>query len=131
MADIEIKDISASNMATLVDAAFTTSLFKDDEDKSNFIPVTGITCNIGFHPERLESQRELVTALVAELPAEFKEGYTFLNLCMTKNGEQWTGMHRTCEKLMLMAIGLKLMSYCFPKELWPALPGSVPYIIVN
>ena len=79
----------------------------------------------------MEERRELVIALLAELPAEFKEGYTFLNICTNKNGELWTGDHRVCEQLIVMAIGLNLMSYCFPRERWAILPGGVPYLIVK
>lgn len=123
--------ISAANMSELVSNAFMECLFKEGEDTSNHIRVEGIMSNFGLHPQRLEEQRELVTALLAELPAEFKEGYTFLNFCTNKNGELWTGEHSICEQLIVMAIGLDLMSYCFPREMWAILPGSVPYVIVK
>lgn len=84
-----------------------------------------------LHHQRLEEKRELVTALLAELPAKFKEGYTFLNFCTTKDGEQWTGEHRVCEQLIVMAIGLDLMKYCMPREMWAILPGGVPYIMIK
>lgn len=87
--------------------------------------------NFDLHPQRLEEQRELITALLTELPEEFKQGYTFLNLCTTKNGELWTGEHTVCEQLIVMAVGLDLMSYCFPREMWTVLPGGVPYVIVK
>lgn len=61
--------------------------FKEDQDSSSRVIVQGITRNFGFHPERLKEQRELISAILAELPAEFKKGYTFLNLCNNKNGE--------------------------------------------
>lgn len=123
--------ITATNMSQLVSTAFMECLFKEGEDTANNVKVEGITSNFCFHPQRLEEQRELVTALLAELPTEFKEGYTFLNFCMNKNGELWTGQHRICEQLIVMAIGLDLMSYCFPREMWFILPGEVPYVIVK
>lgn len=123
--------ITATNMSKLVSKAFMKSLFKEGEDTTNHVKVEGIMSNFDFHPQRLEEQRELVTALLAELPAEFKKGYTFLNFCMNKNGELWTGEHRVCEQLIVMAIGLDLMSYCMPRDMWAILPGGVPYIIVK
>ena len=126
-----IPTITVHNMATLVNQAFMKCLFKEDEDKTNHVRVEGITNIFGLHPERLEEQRELVTALVAELPPIFKEGYSFLKLCENKDGEQWTGLQRTMQELMVMAVGLELMSYCLPREVWPVLPGGVPYVIVN
>lgn len=123
--------ITTSNMSELVGNAFMKCLFKEGEDTTNQVKVEGITRNFCFHPQRLEEQRELVTALLAELPSEFKEGYTFLNFCTDKNGKLWTGQHRICEQLIVMAIGLDLMAYCFPREMWFILPGGVPYVIVK
>lgn len=120
--------ITAANMAELTEKAFMDCLFKDGEDTTNHIKVVGITMNVRFHPQRLEEKRELVQELLNELPSEFKKGYSFLKLCTTKEGELWTGLHRICEFLVLMAIGLNLMEYCFPREIWEVLPGGVPYV---
>ena len=124
-------NVTASNMSELTRTAFMDCLFKEGEDTTNYVKVEGITNMFGLHPQRLEEKRELVTALLAELPEEFKEGYTFLNFCTTKNGEQWTGIHRICEQLIVMAIGLGLMEYCMPREMWAFLPGGVPYLIIK
>lgn len=123
--------ITAANMSGLVRDAFMDCLFKEEEDKTNYVEVEGIMNNFGLHPQRLEGKRELITALLAELPTEFKEGWSFLNFCTNKNGELWTGEHAVCEQLIVMAIGLDLMSYCMPREMWAILPGGVPYIIVK
>lgn len=123
--------ITATNMSELVSNSFMKCLFKEGEDTSNYVKVEGIMKNFGLHPQRLEEQRELVTAMLAELPVEFKDGWTFLNICTNKNGELWTGEHSVCEQLIVMAIGLNLMDYCFPREMWAILPGGVPYLIVK
>ena len=123
--------ISAANMSKIVEDAFEECLFKEDEDKSNYVRVEGIMRVFGFHPERLEKQRELVTALLTELPKEFKEGYTFLNFGINKDGRQWSGDYDVFEKLITMAIGLDLMSFCFPRKMWGILPGGVPYVKIK
>lgn len=123
--------VTATNMSKLTQNAFMDCLFKEGEDTTNYVKVEGLTSMFGLHPQRLEEKRELVTALLAELPAEFKEGWTFLRLCTTKDGEQWTGMHRICEQLVVMAIGLGLMEYCVPREMWAILPGGVPYLMIK
>ena len=123
-------NVTASNMYDLTNEAFMDCLFKEGEDKTNYVKVEGIISTFGLHPQRLEDKRELVTALIGELPAEFKEGWSFLKICNTRNGEQWTGEHLTCEKLVVMAIGLGLMQYCMPRELWKFFPGGVPYIVI-
>ena len=124
-------NVTASNMSELTRNAFMDCLFKEGEDTTNHVKVEGITSMFGLHPQRLEEKPELVTALLAELPEEFKEGYTLLNFCTTKDGEQWTGEHRVCEQLIVMAIGLNLMEYCMPREMWAVLPGGVPYIMIK
>ena len=123
--------ITASNMSELTSNAFMDCLFDDDEDIANQVKVEGITYMFGFHSQRLEEKRELVTALLSELPAEFRKGWTFLNLCTTKDGEQWTSNHSVCEQLVVMAIGLGLMKYCLPRKMWAILPGGVPYLIIK
>ena len=124
-------NVTASNMSELTQTTFMDCLFKEGEDTTNHVKVEGITSMFGLQSQRLEEKRELVLALLAELPAEFKEGYTFLNFCTTKDGEQWTDEHRVCEQLIVMAIGLDLMSYCMPREMWAFLPGGVPYLIIK
>lgn len=124
-------NVTASNMSELTTNAFMDCLFKEGEDTTNHVKVEGLTSMFGLHPQRLEEKRELVTALLAELPAEFKKGWSFLNLCTTKNGEQWTGMHDVCEQLAVMAIGLGLMEYCLPREMWAILPGGMPYLTIK
>ena len=124
-------NVTASNMSELTTNAFMDCLFKEGEDTTNHVKVEGLTSMFGLHPQRLEEKRELVTALLAELPAEFKEGWSFLNLCTTKDGEQWTDMHLVCEQLVVMAIGLGLMEYCMPREMWVILPGGVPYLMIK
>ena len=123
--------VTASNMAELTHNAFMDCLFKEGEDTTSHVEVEGIISMFGLHPQRLEEKRELVTALLAKLPKEFKEGWTFLNLCITESGEQWTGMHSICNELVVMSIGLGLMEYLLPRKMWSLLPGGVPYIIIK
>ena len=124
-------NVTATNMSELTSNAFMDCLFEEGEDTTNHVKVEGLTSMFGLHPQRLEEKRELVTVLLAELPAEFKEGWSFLNLCTTKDGEQWTDMHLVCEQLVVMAIGLGLMEYCMPREMWVILPGGVPYLMIK
>ena len=124
-------NVNATNMSELTSNAFMDCLFKEGEDKTNPVKVEGLTSMFGLHPQRLEEKRELVTALLTELPSEFNECWVFLNLCITRNGELWTGSHRVCEQLVVMAIGLGLMEYCMPREIWKILPGGVPYLMIK
>jgi hypothetical protein len=88
-----------------------------------------------FDSESLARSREEITALLDGLPVEFKRsgggGWTFLNACNDANGVQWTGLHQTVEKLFLLGMGIGRVTTLMPREVWPALPGGVPYYVVE
>jgi hypothetical protein len=98
----------------------------------NAVIVDGIVRNFVFHPKRLELSRDRVKHLIEEIVSDkfFKgggEGASFLELCFDREGRQW-GEHRLAEALVCLAMGLGMAGYCLPREMWPALPGCVPYV---
>jgi hypothetical protein len=121
--------------AERVTAVFNGCLFKETEDKSNPVIAEGITLSVGFHPGRLNSSRGEIEKLLNELPDEFKSsgggGWSFLNACNDKHGNQWTGLHRTMEMLFLLGIAIGKVESQLPREMWSVLPGGVPYYIVK
>lgn len=118
-----------------VETVFMSCLFKDKEDTSKHIKAEGITSTIGFHPERLESQRENVKSMLGFLPEAFHKnsggGWSFLNACNDKNGKQWTDLHQRMDQLFQLAIGLELAKYLMPRKIWSVLPGGMPYIVLD
>ena len=89
---------------------------------------------VGFNRERLESHREEIMVMLAELPDEFREsrgGWSFLNACMDRHGNEWTGMQRTVDHLFTLGIALDMAAYVFPRGLWEVLPGGMPYLVVK
>ncbi|MDP2665599.1 MAG: hypothetical protein Q8P23_03110 [bacterium] len=118
-----------------VNAIFMDCLFKDGEDTSKHIKAEGITKNVGFHPERLESHKTEIEAMLDELPDEFKKsgggGWSFLNACNDKHGNQWTGFHQRMEQLFQLGIGISKVQYQMPREMWSVLPGGMPYLVVG
>lgn len=120
---------------------FLSSLFTEEEingatkPPENAKKVEGITTHIAFHPGRLESYREDVKKCLEDLPDEFLPGTgggsTFLNLCFTKDGKQWTSYHKVMEQLCILAIGLDLGSFLLPRKMWSILPGGMPYFGVK
>jgi len=121
-----------------VHAAFLRVMFNEDEivdGKPISFPVLveGVIGKFGFHEARLEAERENVRAMLSELPDEFKAdkggGMSFLNACMTKGGAQW-GEHRNMNELVCLGLGLKLVEFNLPKEMWSMLPGGMPYFMV-
>jgi len=117
-----------------VQRIFTACLFNEGEPTENHVKAEGILANVGFHPERLESHREEVKAMLAQLPEQFHSdkggGWSFLQACETSEGVQW-GEHINMNQLFTLGIALKLASYCLPRTMWSSLPGAMPYIVVN
>jgi hypothetical protein len=118
-----------------VNAVFMDCIFKDGEDTSNHVVAEGIAHTVGFNPERLESHRQEITDMLAELPDDFKVsgggGYSFLNACLDRNGNQWTGLHQTMEQLVQLGIATNQVEYCLPRDMWSAFPGGMPYFMVK
>jgi hypothetical protein len=114
---------------------FADCLFRDGEDTTGAVMAEGIVITAGFHPTRLVSHSDEIRAMLAELPNAFHAGkgggWSFLNACMTRDGEQWTGEHATMEQLFLLGMAAGLVSCLLPREMWDALPGGMPYYVVN
>jgi len=92
-----------------------------------------IRASFGFHPERIESHRAEVIAMLRELDLNFYEskggGWSFLNLPFDKNGNQW-GEQSNADMLLLISNALGLMKIQMPREMWKLCPGGVPYVVV-
>lgn len=121
--------------ADRVSQIFLDCLYKDGEDTSSHVKAEGITSTVGFNPDRLNSHKAEIEAMLGELPDEFKKsgggGMSFLNACNDKHGNQWTGLHRTMEQLFQLGIAIGKVECQLPREMWQALPGGMPYYVVN
>lgn len=117
-----------------VEEIFLDCFFKEGEPTDVRVVVEGITAFYGFHPERLESHKEDVRELLAQLPDEFHAetggGWSFLNACNNRDGELWTGDHMTMEQLFALGVALELVVCLMPRDTWSILPGGVPYYMV-
>lgn len=97
--------------------------------------IEGIVNTYAFRPGKAEEHYDELLKMVNELPGEFikaseggKGGWTFLNLCMRADGEQWTDLHLVQERFACLCIAAGLASWVGPPELWQAMPGGVPFI---
>ena len=116
-------------------------LYREDElpepntPPEGCVRVRGVVHNYGFHPERLESHRDEIRGFLDLLPATFHvgrgDGWSFLNACVDKDGNQWTSQQTSVEALFCLAIGLGMAEWKLPREMWAMLPGGVPYVSVN
>jgi hypothetical protein len=127
--------------AAHVEEVMTDCVFRDDEWREgeptpeNMVRVEGIVGDYGFHPGRLQEHAEEIRAMLRELPPEFMQsgggGMSFLNACDDKYGEQWTGLHRTMGFLFGLGMAIGYVDCLFPRDLWSAMPGGVPYYVVK
>ena len=96
--------------------------------------VEGIVQSFGFSREKISEHKKEIRALLDSMPKEFHKdtgvGMSFLNLCMTKNGVQW-GEHSDMEALVVLGIAAGMASYCLPRPMWSALPGGMPYVVID
>lgn len=100
--------------------------------------VEGIMNRAGFSPERLQSHRAEIVELLSELPTEFFTaalggggGWSFLNLCMDKDGVQWTSFHRTQDMLIQLGIAIGAANYMLERSAWSMFPGGMPYVVIT
>lgn len=111
-------------------------LYKEEEleisDKApdDAILVDGIIMKFAFHPGRVESLKEEIEGFISQLSDKIKNGMSFLEMCVTKDGKSW-GQHINCEELLVLGMAIKRMDYCAPRSMWSILPGGMPYIIVK
>ena len=126
-----MKLTSEAVQAVFLDCLFKKEEIVDGKPPSDAVIVEGVVQKFGLHKQRLESHRSEVAELLAELPDEFSKGggWSFLNMCNTKDGVQW-GEHRNMEQLMVLGVWLGLMRFAFPRDMWIVLPGGVPYVSV-
>ena len=96
--------------------------------------VRGVICAARFKPEKLKEHEDEIRSMLAELPEQFQKsvggGWSFLNACMTKDGDQW-GEHRTIDELILLGTAIGRVTIQFPRSMWPSLPGGMPYFMVD
>lgn len=124
-----------------VGAAFMDCLYKKEELEGvdgapeDAVIVEGIRNKLGFHPDRLENKRTKVIEWLRVLPHQFHKndggGWSFLNACNQENGIQWTGLHQRMEQLFCLGMGLGLVKLQLPREVWQALPGGMPYYVID
>lgn len=123
----------------LIDAKRVDEIFYDcflpvndkSEAKENSTFVEGITIDVFFDNEKLDKNKNELNNIINNLNPTFKNGWTFLNLCLDKENNQWTGLHEEMQKLMLLGMAIGRMGYCCGRDLWNILPGNVPYVYVS
>lgn len=117
-----------------VHKTLSSCFFKDNEDQTGAIIVEGIMSKFGFHPERLAQNKQNIGEMLTDLGDSFHEdkggGMSFLNACMTKDGEHW-GEHSSMEALFVLGVATNQAKSVLPRNMWNLLPGGMPYFVVK
>lgn len=117
-----------------VDELMKACLFADGVS-DGAIEVEGVVSKFEFDPKRIASHSAAIGDLLAELPDQFQMpkggGWTFLNACQDRHGNQWTDEHRTMERLFCLGIAAGKAQWVLPRDMWAALPGGMPYVAVS
>lgn len=118
--------------AEAVEKVFLDCLFDDSATEDEIVEIEGIVNNFAFNSARLEANKNTIISLLEELPDEFRQslggGWSFLNACNDKHGSHW-GEHRNMEQLFVLGIGINKAKFLFPRKMWSAFPGGLPYVV--
>lgn len=128
-----------NNISIKVETLFKGCLFTQKEIKDikarevpiNAIIVEAVMLKVGFHQDRLESAKPAIREILLEMPDEFRDGWSFLNLCHDKNGNQWTGLHNIMDMLVALGLASNIMKFPMPRKDWTHFPGGMPYIVID
>jgi len=120
-----------------LDEIFCDCLLTEKENGENGDPlvkvvkVEAIVNNFVFHSERVKKYTDEIVSFLDELPDKFKSsiggGWSFVNACMDKHGNQW-GEHRNMEQLFALGIAIGKAKFMIPRRMWSIFPGGVPYV---
>ena len=112
-----------------------TDIYRACAAEDGEVEVHGVVHVARLSRVALDEHAEQIRDLLGQLHPTFRVdgggGWSFLNMCQNAEGEQWTGMHLTMEMLMVLGLGIGRVTLLMERELWPALPGGVPYLSVD
>lgn len=110
------------------------SVFKDclaDTDEY----VKGVCIKVAFNREKIVEHEKDIMQMLMQLPKQFHKpggcGWSFLNMCIDKDGNQWTDYHQTQDKLVCLGRAIGAVEFLMPRDLWKVFPGGMPYIVIN
>lgn len=104
-------------------------------DQEDAMVVDVIVGKVALDKNKLEGHRMEIADMLAELPDNFRVsaggGWSFLQACVDRHGNHWTGMHARMAELFALGVATDQAVLLMPRELWDALPGGMPYYAVK
>lgn len=111
------------------------AVFKDCLANTTEYELKGVLIEVAFNREKIAKHEQDIMQMLMQLPEQFHRpgggGWTFLNMCIDKNGNQWTGLHQMQDKLVCLGRAIGAVEFLLPRDLWKAMPGGMPYIVIN
>ncbi len=99
--------------------------------------VQSVILRVDFSAAKVQRQKHNIKSMLDELPLVFHPeaaggggGMSFLQMCVTRDGEQW-GEHRSCDELVALGLAAGFCTFPMERSMWPVLPGGMPYICVD
>lgn len=111
------------------------AIFRDClTDDRSFI-VHGVVLGAAFDRAKVEAHEEEIMQMLMQLPIQFHRpggcGWTFLNMCIDNNEHQWCDTHQMLDMLVCLGRAIGALEFVLQRDLWKALPGGMPYIVIN
>lgn len=93
--------------------------------------VDGVIHQAAFDKAAIVAHIPEITDLLSDLPDDYRAdtggGWSFLNACFNRDGEQWTSYHVVMEELFMLGMAANLVKELLPRSAWDRLPGGMPY----
>ena len=120
-------------MQPLIDSQRLQQIFRAclDESLKPDVVVEGVLLKNPFKNVQLQHYEPEIKAMLTECPLEFKEGWSFLNLCFDRSNCQWTDYHLEVDMLVSLGLALGYVRFLTGREFWPDLPGGMPYLQIS
>ncbi|MCK4918201.1 MAG: hypothetical protein KAS02_00230 [Candidatus Pacebacteria bacterium] len=114
--------------AEWVSGVFMECIFKRGDSVDTGIFISGISLDVGFHPDRIRRYKGEIAAMLDELPDGFREGEgaLFVDAYIDKNGRRWTCISTAMEYLFQLGLAIGKLVYQHPYGVCPILPGGLP-----
>ena len=121
-------------MSDLLDAERVTRVYEACHDHKGTLAFDGIAFRARYSAEKISEYRDEIREMLMELPEQFREtggkGWSFLNACYDRQGNHW-GEHKDMARLFTLGQAADLVECQFPRILWEALPGQMPYYLIK
>lgn len=117
-----------------VQSIFNECLKTDESTET--ITAHGVKIKAIFNSDRINARRADIIDMLEELPDTFHvgsgDGWTFANMCINADGEQWTDLHHVCDQLVCLGLAINAVQFTVKqRDLWRMFPGGLPYITIN